>query len=85
MRTLAVTDEALAPFWSPDSHHIAYFSHGKLKKIDVSGGPPQVLADSSEFIANGAWSRDGSILFLARDLVRHRWKPRKPPDTPVSI
>ena len=68
MRMLAVIEEAVAPFWSPDSRYIAFFSQGKLKKMDVSGGPPQVLADSSEYIANGAWSSDGSILFLARDL-----------------
>lgn len=34
----------------------------------MSGGPPQILADASEFTRHGTWSRDGTILFLARDL-----------------
>jgi len=72
MRMLAVTEEAMAPFWSPDSRSVAFFSLGKLKKVDVSAGPPQVLADSSEYISNGAWSRDGSILFLGRGLALAR-------------
>ena len=69
MRMLAVTEEAMAPFWSPDSRSVAFFSLGKLKKVDLSGGPPQVLADSSEYIASGTWSRDGTILFLGRGLI----------------
>src|SRR5262245_4195295 len=37
------TDGANFPFWSPDSKFIAFFSQGKLKKIDVSGGSSQTL------------------------------------------
>ena len=28
-----------APFWSPDSRFLGFFAGGKLKKIEVSGGP----------------------------------------------
>jgi len=66
MRLLAGTEEASFPFWSPDSRNIAFFSQGKLKRMNVSGGPAQVLGDSPEFLATGAWNRDGSILFVAR-------------------
>ena len=38
---LAGTEGAMSPFWSPDSHYLAYFGQGKLKKIPVAGGPPQ--------------------------------------------
>src|SRR5262249_38974944 len=27
-------------FWSPDSRFLAFFADGKLRKIDVTGGPP---------------------------------------------
>jgi hypothetical protein len=27
------------PFWSFDSRHVAYFSGGSLRKIDITGGP----------------------------------------------
>ena len=41
------TDDASQTFWSPDSRFLGFFAQGKLKKIDVSGGPPQALGDVS--------------------------------------
>jgi serine/threonine protein kinase len=49
-------------FWSPDSQSLAFSADGKLKRIEVSGGPPQTLADA-EFFAGGSWSSDGVIIF----------------------
>jgi hypothetical protein len=57
------TDGALFPFWSPDSRYVGYFADGKLKKIDVSGGPPQTVCDVPNTGIGGSWSRDGVILF----------------------
>ena len=59
---LAGTDGAAAPFWSPDSRFIGFFSGGKLKKIDSTGGPAQTLCDAPQG-AGGAWSRDNVIVF----------------------
>ncbi|HLH31258.1 MAG TPA: hypothetical protein VKY31_08650, partial [Terriglobia bacterium] len=58
------TDGAQLPFWSPDSHYIAYFDarDEKLKKVDVSGGPPQVICDAPRRFG-GTWNKDGVILF----------------------
>jgi eukaryotic-like serine/threonine-protein kinase len=50
-------------FWSPDSRYIAFRDGEELKKIDVSGGPAQVLCDIKGAGIGGAWSRDGVILF----------------------
>ena len=33
------------PFWSPDSRSIAFFTGSKLKRIDVSGGPPREVME----------------------------------------
>src|SRR5207244_2331242 len=44
---LAGTDGAGWPFWSPDSRWIGFFAQGKLKKIDITGGPPQILCDAA--------------------------------------
>jgi Tol biopolymer transport system component len=63
-RVFPGTDFANFPFWSPDSKFIGFASgDGKLKKIAVSGGPPQTLCDASP-IARGTWSRDDVIVFV---------------------
>jgi Tol biopolymer transport system component len=59
---LAGTEDASFPFWSPDSRFIGFFTPGKLKKVGVSGGPPQALCDAPEG-NGGTWSRDGVIVF----------------------
>jgi eukaryotic-like serine/threonine-protein kinase len=50
-------------FWSPDSRFIAFQTENKLKKIDVSGGPPQPICDISGIALGGAWNRHGTIIF----------------------
>ncbi|SPE37565.1 Serine/threonine protein kinase [Candidatus Sulfopaludibacter sp. SbA6] len=59
------TANAAYPFWSPDSRWIAFFADGKLQKIDVTGGRPQVLCEASlgPNPAPGAWNSEGIILF----------------------
>jgi serine/threonine protein kinase/Tol biopolymer transport system component len=59
---LAGTDGALSPFWSPDDRSLGFFAGGKLKKIDIAGGPPVTLCDAPDN-RGGSWSRDGMILF----------------------
>src|SRR5207245_2494388 len=59
---LAGTDGASYPFWSPDSASVGFFADGKLKRIDIVGGAPQVLA-VAPLARGGAWNRDGTILF----------------------
>jgi serine/threonine protein kinase len=61
-RPLAGTDGASYPFWSFDSGSIGFFADGKLKRIDVGGGAPQVLANASGG-RGGAWNANGTILF----------------------
>jgi serine/threonine protein kinase len=60
---LAGTDGAIFPFWSPDSRSIGFFADGKLKRLDLAGGAPQVLA-SAPSGRGGTWNRDGVILFM---------------------
>jgi serine/threonine protein kinase/Tol biopolymer transport system component len=56
------TDDAMYPFWSPDSREVAFFAGSKLKKINASGGPPQTVCDATVG-RGGAWSKQGVIVF----------------------
>jgi eukaryotic-like serine/threonine-protein kinase len=58
------TENILVPIvWSPDSRFIAFQTGNKLKKIDISGGPPQEVCDAFVAVIGGAWNRDGTIIF----------------------
>jgi Tol biopolymer transport system component/predicted Ser/Thr protein kinase len=63
-QALPGTDGAVQPFWSPDGRSIGFFADDKLKRIDLSGGQPQALAETnaSNTIA-GTWGAEGTILF----------------------
>ena len=59
---LAGTDDARAPFWSPDSRFVAFSAGPSLKKVAVTGGPAQTIT-ASPATDGGTWNRDGVILF----------------------
>ena len=56
------TEGAVHPFWSPDGRHVGFFAHGKLKTIDVIGGPPETLCDAPN-PRGGSWNRADVIIF----------------------
>jgi len=52
------------PFWSPDSRFIGHISQDRLKKIDVTGGPPQTVTDlRGNSWGGGAWNQNDVIVF----------------------
>ena len=56
------TEGAVDPFFSPDGQWLGFFAGGKMKKISVSGGAAQTLADDST--PEGAtWGSQGTIVF----------------------
>jgi len=89
-QTLAGTEGAAYPFWSPDSRYIGFFAGGKLKKISVAGGPAQTLCDAPN-APGGTWNSENVIVFGALNTVsfdggRHRVSgaggvPSKLPET----
>jgi Tol biopolymer transport system component len=81
-RQLPGTDGAYFPFWSPDGRSMGFFAHGQLKRIELTGGPPQVLANTPAVALGGAWNADGTIVFSARSVI-NRIAAAGGPVTPV--
>jgi len=86
-RPLPGTEDGRLPFWSPDGRSLGCQAGGKIRRIDVSGGPPVDLAIATR-PTRGAWTDSGEILFAtgtggpilrvkATGAPRH--KPRRPP------
>ncbi len=62
--TLPGSEEAIYPFWSPDSRSVGFFTNRSLKTMELATGSAQTLcavADSR----GGTWNQRGMILFAA--------------------
>jgi Tol biopolymer transport system component len=65
-KPLPGTDNAIYPFWSPDSRSIGFFAMpNKLKTIEIAGGPARDIAEVV-MGRGGAWSPEGVIVFCPR-------------------
>ena len=56
------TENANAPFFSPDGRWMGFAAGGKLKKISVDGGPAIPLCDAVN-LRGASWGDDDSIVF----------------------
>ena len=63
-RALPDTNDAIFPFWSPDSRSIGFFANNKLKTIEVDGGVAQFVCDVP-LGRGGSWGSGGVIVFSA--------------------
>jgi serine/threonine-protein kinase len=55
------TEGAVHPFFSPDGNWVGFFADEKLKKVALTGGSPQTLADSLN-PWGASWGPDGMIV-----------------------
>jgi Tol biopolymer transport system component len=68
-RLIPGTEDAKSLFWSPDSHSIAFSAGGKLRRLDLAGGPAIPLCDVIDGPGvNGTWG-EGAILFTQGGLI----------------
>jgi tRNA A-37 threonylcarbamoyl transferase component Bud32 len=65
------TDDAVSPFWSPDSASVGFFAHGRLKRLDVGASgarerdrvsEPVILCEARSQ-RGGTWGPDNTIVF----------------------
>jgi len=62
VQPLAGTDDAMSPFWSPDSRSIGFFAARKLKRVPAAGGPVQTICEAQDG-RGGSWSAEDVIAF----------------------
>jgi serine/threonine-protein kinase len=60
-KTLAGTEGAGGPFFSPNGQWIAFGANGQLKKVSALGGTPLKLTDAP-LLLGGSWGEDGFIV-----------------------
>ena len=56
------TTNAIGPFFSPDSQWVAFFADGRLKKVNLAGGPPVTLCEAPVGLG-GSWGSNDLIAF----------------------
>src|SRR5215470_302189 len=61
-KVLPGSENAIEPFWSPDSRSIGFGSNGKLKRADLSGANAAVVCDAARLVG-GTWNEKGTIVF----------------------
>jgi serine/threonine-protein kinase len=72
---LAGTEDAVAPFFSPDGLWVGFTTaeDEKLKKVPVTGGPPITLADDVQNqFGSGSWGDDGYIAYISSSFALSR-------------
>ena len=59
------TENAVLPFWSPDSKSVGYFSDREIWRMDVSSGAKHKIVDMSTLSLprGGTWNAHGVILY----------------------
>jgi Tol biopolymer transport system component len=64
VREVPESEQATAPFWSPDGRSVAFAAGGLLKKALADGGPARTLCaiDPAGVFLGGTWSSAGSIV-----------------------
>jgi Tol biopolymer transport system component len=66
---IADTDDALAPFWSPNSDRIGFFVGSSLKVVSIAGGAPETICAAPGTNRTGAWNRDDVIVFSSDNVL----------------
>jgi Tol biopolymer transport system component len=80
---LAGTEGALDLFWSPDSQHLGFFTDGRLQRIPVSGGAPQVIC-SIAGPQGGSWG-SGNVILIGSGGPIMRVSAAGGTPTPVTV
>jgi len=80
---IAGTEGGYAPFFSPDGNWIGFFTDGKLKKVSMLGGAPQVICET--YVGyEGCWG-DNNMIVYCDFLKRSLWQVSADGGAPVQL
>jgi Tol biopolymer transport system component len=79
------TDGGRYPFWSPTNQTIAFYSRGKLNRVDLDGGSPLVICDAPTGGWGGSWNKDDVIVAGVNDPGPIVKVSAKGGDTPTPV
>ena len=82
-RPLAGTEGGTSLFWSANGRRLGFFADGKLKTLELSGGPARVVADAPAN-GGGSWNREGTLLFVP-DSTKGLYQVAASGGTPVPV
>jgi serine/threonine protein kinase len=71
-----------APLWSPDGRRLSFLAGGKLKSVEVTGGPALEICPVSSYIG-GSWGKDYIVFGTATGIVRVPQSGGVP--TPITV
>lgn len=73
-RLLTEADGPAAPFWSPDSNSIGYFSRSALRRIPIAGGDSVKICETRTPNGSASWGDDGTIVFAPLGMPGAIWR-----------
>jgi len=80
------TEGGYDPFLSPDGRHIGFFAGGRLKRVSLAGGPPELLAPAPGTVTGSVWTPDDTIIFATSILkLPHRVDARGGESSPLKM
>jgi Tol biopolymer transport system component/predicted Ser/Thr protein kinase len=85
-RAIPNTENAGKPSFSPDGRSLVFWADTKVKRLDISGGDPVILAGGGN--RGMSWNRDGVILFSSNSNAGYEsgiWRTSADGGTPVRI
>lgn len=71
-RVVEGSEDATAPFWSPDSQYVGFVIRNRLWKSAVAGGRPVDLAELSGNVRGVTWEADGRNILVSNGLGLRR-------------
>ena len=82
-RAIPGTEQAVAPFFSPDGQSIGFFSTGKLKRVPTTGGAVQSVCEAASN-EGGTWAADDTIYFAPTN-TSGLWKVSAAGGSPTAV